>query len=271
MDRRTFLERLMQITGGVICGCSSALHARSVARSGPVKTSLFNANLLDDIYASKADWAVFQSISGKLRSVQRYVGFGNFNLLSFDELLRYSRYQSSLDDFTKAELDAIERIFEFDARAYGFFGPKIEPLLTAKIPDSEVTKVPYSGHFLLRNQSLEIYRRIEKDLGNRVILTSGVRSVVKQLHLFLRKVIESGGNLSRASRSLAPPGYSYHAVGDFDIGKRGFGLANFTSQFAETAEYRRLMELGYIDIRYPADNQLGVRFEPWHIEGAERT
>jgi hypothetical protein len=30
--------------------------------------------------------------------------------------------------------------------------------------------------------------------------------------------------------------------------------------------YKRLSELGYLKLRYPEDNTLGVRYEPWHIK-----
>jgi LAS superfamily LD-carboxypeptidase LdcB len=100
------------------------------------------------------------------------------------------------------------------------------------------------------------------------VLTSGVRSIVKQLYLFMRKAERADGNLSLASRSLAPPGYSFHAIGDFDVGKRGLGGANFTQAFARTDVYRRLVDLGFVEMRYPQQNLLGVRFEPWHIRVA---
>ena len=93
-----------------------------------------------------------------------------------------------------------------------------------------------------------------------------MRGVVKQFQLFLSKAVTTGGNLSQASRSLAPPGYSYHAVGDFDVGRVGFGLKNFTADFADTPEYRKLIDLGYVDIRYTETNPFGVRHEPWHIK-----
>ena len=80
------------------------------------------------------------------------------------------------------------------------------------------------------------------------------------------KAMETGGNLSQASRSLAPPGYSFHAAGDFDVGKVGFGPDNFTEAFARTDEYRRLIDLGYVEIRYTETNPFGVRHEPWHIK-----
>ena len=79
------------------------------------------------------------------------------------------------------------------------------------------------------------------------------------MHLFLRKASKYQGNLSLASRSLAPPGYSFHGIGDFDVGNIHLGVKNFTNAFAKTDEYKKLIDLGYIDIRYPMDNELGVR------------
>ena len=76
----------------------------------------------------------------------------------------------------------------------------------------------------------------------------------------------SKGNLSLASRSLAPPGHSYHGIGDFDVGNKNLGADNFTARFAETEEYKKLIRLKYVDIRYTRTNQVGVRYEPWHIK-----
>ena len=129
-----------------------------------------------------------------------------------------------------------------------------------------VSKISNSGHYLLKSASLTLYDQIRNDVGDQVILTSGVRDNVKQIHLFLAKAIEAQGNLSRTSRSLAPPGHSYHGIGDFDIRKIGFGVHNFTSDFSGTEEYKRVATLGYVDIRYPTDSLFGVRFKPWHIE-----
>ena len=50
------------------------------------------------------------------------------------------------------------------------------------------------------------------------------------------------------------------------MGKVGFGRKNFTTAFARTEEYHRLVDLGYVDMRYPEGNLLGVRYEPWHIQ-----
>tara|TARA_B110000037_G_scaffold166585_1_gene188457 strand:+ start:106 stop:303 length:198 start_codon:yes stop_codon:yes gene_type:complete len=60
---------------------------------------------------------------------------------------------------------------------------------------------------------------------------------------------------------LAPPGHFYHGIGDFDIGKIGYGAKNFTVDFPRTAEYQKVARLGYVDTRYPTDNLFRVRFE----------
>jgi D-alanyl-D-alanine carboxypeptidase len=60
---------------------------------------------------------------------------------------------------------------------------------------------------------------------------------------------------------LVPPGRFYHGIGDFDIGKIGYGAKNFTVDFPRTAEYQKVARLGYVDTRYPTDNLFRVRFE----------
>ena len=61
-------------------------------------------------------------------------------------------------------------------------------------------------------------------------------------------------------------GIQREVAGDFDVGKNGLGEMNFTADFSHTDEFRRLINLGYVDIRYTDSNQLGVRYEPWHIK-----
>lgn len=235
-----------------------------------LKMKNFDRSHPGDIFISRSQKALLHSVSRKLSLVQSYVGFGKFNLLGFDDCRYFLKVGRGMTPFTRAEQKFIEEIFEFEAEDYGFYGDKIVTKLSERISDRDVIKIPHSGHYLFRDASLDVYRKITKDVGRSIVLTSGIRNVVKQLHLFLAKTIKVEGNFSQASRSLAPPGYSYHAVGDFDVGKKGFGTLNFTHKFSETDEYKRLIDLGYIDIRYPTDNPFGVRFEPWHIEGPAR-
>lgn len=226
----------------------------------------FDNDFNEDIHLSKSEFEILKSTSARLGRVRSYVGYGNFNLLSFDGMLAYSKKVSSIGSFSKVELEFIERIFESDATDLGFFGEKVIQDLTSNISSKDVMKIPHSGHYVFRGNAESLYHKLLKDLGDSVVLTSGVRSVIKQVDLFMKKAIDTQGNLSRASRSLAPPGHSYHGIGDFDVGKKGYGYLNFTEKFAKTDEYKRLIDLGYVDIRYSDTNPFGVRFEPWHIK-----
>jgi len=220
----------------------------------------------DDIIASPDSIKHLSSAQQRLTRLQRTVGHGNFNVLSFDHSLKVARHYSQVGAFTRPELDAMESIFYANASAYGFRGEKPVDEIASRIDRRDIVKVPYSGHFLYRGTPQQMFEKVRKEVGASLILTSGIRSVTKQMYLFLGKASRHNWNLSLASRSLAPPGYSFHGVGDFDVGKKGFARKNFTDAFAKTDEFRRLVDLGYIVIRYPISNRLGVRYEPWHIK-----
>jgi hypothetical protein len=230
------------------------------------KTVDFARNYSDDVMVSEADAILLLSTFNRLKNLQKTIGYGHFNLVSFDEAISFAKRFSAVGDFTKPELEFVERLFFTNAADYGFYGQKVTDKLTGQFKKSTIVKVPKSGHYIFKNESLAYYEKLKKDVGSSIILTSGIRSNVKQLYLFLAKTIRVEGNLSRASRSLAPPGYSFHGIGDFDVGRIGWGGKNFTDDFANTDEYKRMQDLGYIAIRYDHGNKLGVRFEPWHIK-----
>ena len=230
------------------------------------KIKEFDRTYEDDFFLTAEQRSILESAAARVERAQLLVGHGNFNLLSFDSLLRFAQNYSEIGAFTDAELELLEELFYADASRYGFFGEKVITDLTERIPDRDVTKIAGSGHYLLKGDSLERFTQIRRDVGKSIALTSGVRSIAKQYQLFLSKAVETEGNLSQASRSLASPGYSFHARGDFDIGKAGFGLENFTERFSETDEFRKLIDLGYVSIRYHETNPFGVRHEPWHIK-----
>ncbi|MCP4334010.1 MAG: peptidase M15 [Gammaproteobacteria bacterium] len=219
-----------------------------------------------DVILSPTQRIAFDSALARLRRLQNYVGHGNFNIVGWDQSLKLARARDAIGTFTRSELDLIEELFFTDAKTLGFYGDKVVTTLSASIAKRDVVKIPRSGHFLFKGSSTETFDKIRHDLGDSVVLTSGVRSVVKQIYLFMNKAEQVDGNLSLASFSLAPPGHSYHAVGDFDVGKKGFGIKNFSEAFAQTDEFKRLIDLGYLDIRYPQENPFGVRYEPWHIK-----
>jgi hypothetical protein len=230
------------------------------------KSTYFSQDFPDDIYFSGRKLELVQSLAAKFRTVQRLVGFGNFNVMGMDEFFRRAAGTIDAGALTAEEKLFLEEIFSFDAKNYGFQGEKTSAQMTDTIDKNSVLKIPGTGHFLRKGPALETYTNIIKDVGNSVVLTSGVRGLAKQYHLFFEQALQTKGNMSRASRSLAPPGYSFHGHADFDIGKRGFGLKNFTSELASSDEYKKLLDLGYVHIRYTESNALGVRFEPWHIK-----
>jgi hypothetical protein len=219
-----------------------------------------------DVILDPAQRIAFDSALARLRRLQNYVGYGNFNIIGWDESLKLARNLDVVGAFSARELELIEELFFADAQTLGFYGDKVVTSLSSNIAPRDIVKIPRSGHFLFKGESTATYHKIRRDLGDSVILTSGIRSVVKQIYLFMNKAEKVDGNLSLASYSLAPPGHSYHAVGDFDVGKKGFGHRNFSEEFAKTDEFKRLIDLGYLDIRYPQQNPFGVRYEPWHIK-----
>lgn len=272
MQRRDLIK-------GVITGLAALQTRTSFAQDGNVvapldpalasrmqyKAKHFDQDFPDDYYLTEPQNKLMLSVVGKIASAKRTVGFGYFNLMSLDELLKITA-NSPLGVFNRLELDFIEATFFRDARAYGFFGEKVSSELTSKIDVSKTNKIARTGHYLYKGRPEVLYAELKKDVGADIVLTSGIRSVVKQLDLFLAKAVQCGGNFSKASRSLAPPGYSFHGSGDFDVGKIGLGADNFTDSFAATDVYKRLIDLGYVNIRYTETNFYGVRFEPWHIK-----
>lgn len=252
-----------------------AFQQKSVGKPIVTKSSLqvylqkmdqFERDHLDDVYIEHDKFGLLVSAFKRVDRVQTLVGHGNFNVLSFDEMIKFSKRYSSIGLFTGDELNFLQELFFASARRYGFFGEKVQTDITAIVPKKDRYKVPNTGHFLYKGDSIKLYQKVTDDLGRNIFLSSGIRSIVKQTHLFLARTIQTRGNLSRASRSLAPPGHSFHGVGDFDVGKKGWGRRNFTTAFAKTKEFKKLVELGYVAMRYPQGNLLGVRFEPWHIK-----
>ena len=249
----------------------SKIKAPSYEDEAAVKDNLnkvkhFDKTFSEDVFLTAEKQLIFRSTLNRILRVKKIIGYANFNLVSFDGMLLYASRYPKIGRFTKEELALIDEIFFYDANKYGFHGNKVIKDLTSTINKKETIKIARSGHYLFKGDAQNKFNQLKKDVGPNLVLTSGVRSIVKQLQLFLSKVAVSDGNLSLASRSLAPPGHSYHGIGDFDVGKKGYGKFNFTSKFAQTQEYKRLIELKYVDIRYTKDNLVGVRYEPWHIK-----
>jgi len=220
----------------------------------------------DDALLSREEFLLLKSCVKRLKNLQRTVGHGNFYILNLDGAIKIARKYSRVGRFSRAELNFLEKIFYQDSVLYGFMGEKPLKRITDRIRRRTVVKVPGTGNYLYKGVPFEAYQKLKRDVGDQAILTSGVRSIMKQFLLFLNKAQRTKGNLSLASRSLAPPGYSFHGVSDFDVGQVGLGISNFSLRFMGTDVYKRLRDLNYVNLRYPEGNLLGVRFEPWHIK-----
>lgn len=223
-------------------------------------------NNTNDVYLSRDEFLLLTSVNKRLKRLKAYVGFANFNIISFKSALYYGRNYPRIGAFTSAELALIDRLFYEDPKEYGFYGHKTCLNLNNIISTKEVVKIPYTGHYLFKGKPQKDYENIIGDVGDSLVLTSGVRNVVKQLSLYTNKIYNTLGNMTEATNSIAPPRYSYHTISDFDVGKKGWGYKNFTADFALTNEFEKMTRLDYIGMRYTHDNRDGVRFEPWHVE-----
>lgn len=278
MKRRDFLKALFGCAAGLgiapAAAASNLIAPSSVHPDNPddhirdylQKMQHFNNAHKDDVWITGTLKDTFTSTVMRMGRLEEVAGHGNFQILSFDDGLKIAERYSEVGAFTRPELDFMETVFQMEADRYGFFGQKPLKHITDRINENDVYKVPDTGNYLYKGKPLEMYHTIRQKVGEDVVLTSGVRGIMKQFLLFLNKAYNSEGNLSLASRSLAPPGYSFHGNGDFDVGQAGFGAANFTARFTSTEVYRRLSDLGYLKLRYPQNNMLGVRYEPWHIQ-----
>ncbi|MEN8302989.1 MAG: M15 family metallopeptidase [Campylobacterota bacterium] len=220
----------------------------------------------NDVYLSPDEFMTVSSLNSRLKRLKRFVGFANFNLISYHQALYYGRNYSRVGAFTQKEIGMMERLFDENPNDYGFYGERTCLNLDNKVARKDVEKIPYTGHYLFKGKSEEDYKKIVSDVGDSIILTSGVRNVVKQMSLYVNKIYNCGGNMSKATISIAPPAYSYHTISDFDVGRKGWGYKNFTADFALTNEFAKMTKLDYIGMRYTMNNMDGVRFEPWHVE-----
>jgi len=277
MDRRTFLKSLGIYILSRQFGqqpstwafASAAPPAQSLLASPANQQNFDHHRCIHPSHAvrlSPFDNGTLQTVLARFVRVQATVGHANFCLLGFDDSLRIAQGYQGVGAFSSRELQFLDKIFHTDARIYGFKGQKLFQNITNTVNRREVRKIPGTGNYLYNGSSLQLYQRLAGDIGDQLVLTAGIRGIAKQFYLFLKKVANSQGNLSEASQSLAPPGYSYHGVGDFDVGQVGYGAANFTEKFSRTRVYRTITQLDYVIFRYPRNNQLGVRFEPWHIQ-----
>ncbi len=131
-----------------------------------------------DVFLEKKYFHEFISVKQKLQLVQNHVGYGNFNILNFDYMLKIAKNSSKIESFTKKELEFLEFIFYYDPSYHGFFGERTSQKITQKINKNEVVKIPYTGHYLFKGEPEKTYLKMCQDIGDSLTLTSGVRSIV---------------------------------------------------------------------------------------------
>ena len=88
------------------------------------KIQNFNNSHEDDMLIESNLYTAFESTVMRLRRLQKLVGHGNFNILSFTDGLSLARNYSKIGKFTKQELSFMELTFYADGRRYGFLGQK---------------------------------------------------------------------------------------------------------------------------------------------------
>ena len=202
----------------------------------------------------------------RLESVQRVIGQGRFNLVSFADV-RAAAKRTPQGALTAVEESTCSELFHLDARRIGFLGARVVRDMNYALPQAQLVRVEGGQHLFPAANAL--FDRARLAVGPQLIVTSGARGVAKQMLVFLRSALRAG-IIARHVHTVAPPGYSYHAVGDMDVGDRALGGANFTEAFANSSTYRKLIALPYVRLRYPRNNALGVSFEPWHLQVYEQ-
>lgn len=103
--------------------------------------------------------------------------------------------------------------------------------------------------------------------GVGIVPISGFRPISYQKTLFERAVKRYGSE-QKASRWVAPPGYSEHATGwTLDVGDESQRGTDIEPSFESTPASRWLQKnaqrFGF-ELSFPPNNPQGVNHEPWH-------
>ena len=79
------------------------------------KVKNFDKTFSEDVFLTKEKYVIFQSTLNRILRVRKTIGYANFNLVSFDDMLLYAHRFPSIGRFPKAELTLIDEIFFYDA------------------------------------------------------------------------------------------------------------------------------------------------------------
>lgn len=183
---------------------------------------------------------------------------------------------------TKEEYAFIERIVKVDSRAFGVTHPRhgissvpknLVPLRGQKYrAEKEKRIIPLQ--FLpkkVHTAYQKLNQAMQKDMGRRVLVSSGYRSPAYQAIVFIRNLSEHKWNFKKVVSEVAIPGYSEHGAPaqqalDF-LTIDGAPSESRKLSFEKTPEYawllKRAKEFGF-HLSYPKNNKKGIIFEPWH-------
>ena len=142
-----------------------------------------------------------------------------------------------------------------------------------KMPDGFKQKIVKKSDIYMDERIIEPFNKMQKDASKEnlnIWISSGYRSMERQKVLY-EKEIEAFSNtglnhsdaVSKASKSVARPGYSEHNTG------LALDLDGVLDSFNQTKEYEWLQlhaqDYGFV-LRYPKDKQdiTKIKFEPWH-------
>jgi D-alanyl-D-alanine carboxypeptidase len=259
LSRRSLLSRSLAAAAGL-----AAAGVHDVAAI-PGAAGIGGQAMAAPAIAPLPEWplARLRALARRLEAVQGVIGHGRFNLVSFDDV-RAAAPRTAAGALTAAETAEFEALLALDARRIGFLGKRVVTQLSYRLP-ANLVDVGRGQHVFAEANALFV--RARAAVGEQLIVTSGARGIPKQMLVFIGSALRAG-LVARRVHSVAPPGYSYHAVGDIDVGDRRLGGTNFTEAFAQSETYRKLAALPYIRFRYPPGNPFGVQFEPWHLEVA---
>jgi D-alanyl-D-alanine carboxypeptidase len=242
------------------------------AGQGPLDADYFSRMIAadqpydGDRYLEPSELAFARKVIDRLRAVEAHVGHGRFNTLGFEKVFKVASDLPSAR-FSVPQIRFMRALFGRSNTFFDYRGARVSEEFLAHHNPEDLVHYPEDGDYLIDGEPSRRFDALKQKLGNSLTLMSGYRGHPKQMLLYLDKVVASDGNLSLASRNRAPAGYSYHFSGDFDIGDRRFGDANFSRQFLKSPVYQATLQSDEWAQRYPHHNVLGVRFEPWHIIG----
>ena len=100
-----------------------------------------------DVYLSLDEFETISSLNRRLKRLKSFVGFANFNLISYKQSLYYGRNYSKIGAFSLKEISMIERLFAENPNDYGFYGERTCMNLDNQISKRDVKKIPYTGHY----------------------------------------------------------------------------------------------------------------------------